>query len=119
MKDAQEIILRLEQEKKTALHEIMENMQNIIAEKNELKTEIIMQKEDLGAKNEMISSLKAGQEIMRKEIEKELKTRILEEAILRQEKEMQAIYRKKEDDMKITFAEKVNTYIPINKERPS
>ncbi len=107
LKDAQEIIIRLEHEKKIALQEIMENMQKIIAEKNELRAEMILQKEELSGKSEQIHCLKKEQETMRKEVEKELKEKILEEAILRQEKEMQVIYQKKEDDMKITFAEKV------------
>ena len=109
LRSAQEVIIRLEQEKKTALQEIMENMQKLVAEKNEFKAEVIMQKDENKKKSELIEKLQKGQESMRKEIEKELKEKILEQAILRHEKEMQAIYQKKEDELKVTFSEKVCT----------
>ena len=109
LRSAQEVIIRLEQEKKTALQEIMENMQKLVAEKNEFKAEVIMQKDENKKKSELIEKLQKGQESMRKEIEKELKEKILEQAILRHEKEMQAIYQKKEDELKVTFSEKVFT----------
>ena len=102
------MIVRLEQEKKTAIQEIMENMQKLVADKNDLKAELILQKEENKTKSESMERLQKGQENMRKEIEKELREKILEQAILRQEKEMQSIYQKKEDELKITFAEKVN-----------
>ena len=85
----------------------MENMQKLVAEKNDLKAEMLAHKEENRSKTEKIASLQSKQESMRKDVEKELKENILEEAILRQEKEMQAIYQKKEDAMKVTFAEKV------------
>lgn len=102
------MIVRLEQEKKTAIQEIMENMQKLVADKNDLKAELILQKEENRGKSEMVQNLQKGQENMRKEIEKDLREKILEEAILRQEKEMQLIYQKKEDEMKVTFTEKVS-----------
>ena len=68
-----------------------------------------MQKDENKKKSELIEKLQKGQESMRKEIEKELKEKILEQAILRHEKEMQAIYQKKEDELKVTFSEKVFT----------
>lgn len=107
LRSAQEVIVRLEQEKKTAIQEIMENMQKLVADKNDLKADLILQKDENKAKAEKIQNLQKNQENMRKEIEKELREEILEQAILRQEKEMQSIYQKKEDEMKITFADKV------------
>lgn len=86
-------------------------MQKLVAEKNDLKAEMLAHKEENKSKTETIANMQAKQESMRKDVEKELKEHILEEAILRQEKEMQAIYQKKEDAMKVTFAEKVCTKI--------
>lgn len=104
------MIVRLEQEKKTAIQEIMENMQKLVADKNDLKAELILQKEENKKKSESIENLQKSQENMRKEIEKELREKVLEQAILRQEKEMQSIYQKKEDEMKVTFSEKVTHF---------
>ena len=110
LRSAQEVIVRLEQEKKTAIQEIMENMQKLVADKNDLKAELILQKDENKAKAVMIENLEKKQETMRKEMEKELREEMLEQAILRQEREMQSIYQKKEDEMKITFADKVKIF---------
>ena len=107
------MIVRLEQEKKTAMQEIMENMQKLVADKNDLKAELILRKDENKEKTETIENLKKKQENMRKEIEKELREQILEQAILSQEKEMQSIYQKKEDELKMTFADKVSTASPV------
>ena len=85
----------------------MENMQKLVADKNDVKAELILQRDENKAKAESIEILQKKQENMRKEIEKELREELLEQAILRQEKEMQSIYQRKEDELKITFADKV------------
>ena len=110
LRSAQEVIVRLEQEKKTAIQEIMENMQKLVADKNDMKAELILQKDENKAKAVTIENLEKKQETMRKEMEKELREEMLEQAILRQEREMQSIYQKKEDEMKITFADKVKIF---------
>ena len=107
------MIVRLEQEKKTAMQEIMENMQKLVADKNDVKAELILRKDENKEKAETIENLKKKQENMRKEIEKELREEVLEQAILSQEKEMQSIYQKKEDELKMTFADKVSTVQPV------
>ena len=87
---------------------MMESMQGAILDKENSKTEVILLKEELLKKGELLSDMKADAESLKERLTKELREVILEEAIMRQEKEMQVVYKKKEETLKTTFADKVN-----------
>ena len=87
---------------------MMESMQGAILDKENCKTEVILLKEELLKKGELLSDMKADAESLKERLTKELREVILEEAIMRQEKEMQVVYKEKEETLKTTFADKVN-----------
>lgn len=111
---SQDIILRCEQEKKTAIEEIMTNMHQSINEQDDLKAEKNMLKDELNKKDVIILQMREEQERNEEQMRKELSRQIREDVSVSQEKEMKLIFEEKEAQIKITFADKVRiTFFPV------
>ena len=111
---SQDIILRCEQEKKTAIEEIMTNMHQSINEQDDLKAEKNMLKDELNKKDVIILQMREEQERNEEQIRKELSRQIREDVSASQEKEMKLIFEEKEAQIKNTFADKVRiTFFPV------
>ena len=104
---SQDIILRCEQEKKTAIEEIMTNMHQSINEQDDLKAEKNMLKDELNKKDVIILQMREEQERNEEQMRKELSRQIREDVSASQEKEMKLIFEEKEAQIKNTFADKV------------
>lgn len=104
---SQDIILRCEQEKKTAIEEIMTNMHQSINEQDDLKAEKNMLKDELNKKDVIILQMREEQERNEEQMRKELSRQIREDVSVSQEKEMKLIFEEKEAQIKNTFADKV------------
>lgn len=111
---SQDIILRCEQEKKTAIEEIMTNMHQSINEQDDLKAEKNMLKDELNKKDVIILQMREEQERNEEQMRKELSRQIREDVSVSQEKEMKLIFEEKEAQIKNTFADKVRiTFFPV------
>ena len=104
---SQDIILRCEQEKKTAIEEIMTNMHQSINEQDDLKADMNMLKDELNKKDVIILQMREEQERNEEQMRKELSRQIREDVSASQEKEMKLIFEEKEAQIKNTFADKV------------
>ena len=115
---SQEVILHCEQEKKTAIEEIMTNMHHSISEQDDLKAEMNMLKDELNKKDVIILQMREEQERSEEQIRKELSRQIREDVSASQEKEMKLIFEEKEAQIKNTFADKVRSsffqFNPLN-----
>ena len=111
---SQDIVLRCEQEKKTAIEEIMTNMHQSINEQDDLKAEKNMLKDELNKKDVIILQMREEQERNEEQMRKELSRQIREDVSVSQEKEMKLIFEEKEAQIKNTFADKVRiTFFPV------
>ena len=103
--------MRSEQEKKTAIEGVMNNMHEILNEQEDLRSEVNILRDELKNRDITILNMReeeaSSEDRLKAEFMDEMRETVLAEALKQQEAELQTVFEEKESQLKNLFADKV------------